>query len=69
MELLYQYEKYLSNYSEITQKVYLYNVKLYLEYLGTTNPIQILNVSKGEIYNYLAYMDHLSKNTRKIRIY
>ena len=69
MELLYQYERYLSNYSQKTQKVYLYNVKLYLEYLGTTNPIQILNISKGEIYNYLAYMDHLSKNTRKIRIY
>ena len=69
MELLYQYEKYLSNYSKNTQEVYLLNVKLYLRYLGTYSPIKILNISKGEIYNYLAYMDHLSKNTRKIRIY
>jgi site-specific recombinase XerD len=36
---------------------------------GKINPIIICNVSQSDIYNYLAYMDNVSKNTRKIRIY
>lgn len=73
MELLYQYENYLSNYSETTKETYLVNVKEYLKYLrktyGEINSIIICNVSRSDIYNYIAYMDGLSKNTKKIRLY
>ena len=73
MELLYQYQKYLLNYSKTTQKTYFENVKLFLRYLeetnGKINVIVICNITKAEIYNYIAYMDNLSKNTKFIRLY
>ena len=73
MELLYSYRNYLSTYSKTTQKVYYECVLFYCRYLkevyGKVNPIIICNVTQSDIYNYLAYMDNVSKNTRKIRIY
>lgn len=73
MKLLYSYQNYLSTYSESTQKVYFECVKLYFKYLnevyGKVNPIIICNVDQSDIYNYLAYMDNLSRNSRKNRIY
>jgi site-specific recombinase XerD len=73
MELLYQYEEYLSNYSRTTKETYIENVKLYLkflkEYKGNAEAITICNVNKGDIYNYIAYMEHLSKNAKKVRLY
>ena len=72
MELLYQYENYLSNYSKTTKETYLINVRMYLEYLrkvyGSDSPIIIMNVTRKDIYNYIAYMEGLSKNTIKIRL-
>ena len=73
MELLYSYRNYLSTYSQTTQRVYYECVRLYFKYLievyGKVNSIIVCNVTQSDIYNYLAYMDHLSKNSRKIRIY
>ena len=67
MELLDQYYSRLSNYSNSTKKVYIDNVKLYIEYIGN-HPLRIYNTTKADIYNYVAYMDNLSKNTKKIRL-
>lgn len=72
MQILYSYYNYLSNYANSTKEVYYDCVKLYLRYLkdtkGRDDIIQICNVKKSDIYNYVAYMDNLSKNTRKIRL-
>lgn len=73
MEILYRYRDYLSTYSITTQKTYLECVNLYLNYLkevyGKVNVIIICNVTEADIFNYLAYMEGLSKNSKKIRIY
>ena len=73
MEILYRYQDYLSMYSIATQKTYLECVNLYLNYLketyGKVNVIIICNVTQADIFNYLAYMEGLSKNSKKIRIY
>lgn len=73
MELLYQYEEYLSNYSKTTKETYLICVEMYLRYLketkGNITPITICNVSRGDIYNYIAYMDNLKRNTKAVRLY
>lgn len=72
MQILYQYFKYLSNYSERTKETYYTNVLLYIRYLkdtkGKDDIITICNINKGDIYNYIAYMDKFSKNTKAIRI-
>lgn len=71
--LLYDYAQFLSNYSETTQKNYLISAKLYLRYLkwckGKDDIITICNVTKSDIYNYVAYLDKYSKGTKKFRIY
>lgn len=73
MNILYHYKYYLSKYSKTTQKTYYENVLLYLEFLkkykGNAEVITIYNVIPADIYNYIAYMDHLSKNTKKNRLY
>lgn len=72
MQILYQYEQYLSNYSQRTKEEYLNNIRLYFRYLKEykgDNELIIYNVNKYDIYNYIAYMDHLSKNTKKVRLY
>lgn len=73
MEILYRYYDYLSMYSISTKETYFECVKLYLEYLedtyGKVNPIIICNVSQSDIYNYIAYMDKLQKNSKKVRLY
>ena len=73
MRILYRYYDYLSMYSISTKETYYECVKLYLKYLedtyGRVNPIIICNVNQSDIYNYLAYMDDLKKNTKKIRLY
>lgn len=72
MELLSQYKDYLSRYSNTTKEVYYCYVKLYLKYLeetkGKLNVIQICNVKKSDIYNYIAYMDKLKKRTKAIHL-
>ena len=72
MQLLYNYYNYLSNYLESTKEEYYECLKLYLRYLketkGRNDIIQICNVTPGDIYNYIAYMDDLSKNTKHIRL-
>jgi site-specific recombinase XerD len=61
------------NFSETTKENYLESVKLYLRYLkeykGKNDIITVCNVSKEDIYNYLAYLDGKSKNTIKNRLY
>lgn len=73
MNILYRYRDYLSTYSITTQKTYYECVKLYLEYLneiyGAVNWLVICNVTKSDIYNYIAYMDKLQKNSKKVRLY
>ena len=73
MEILYRYRDYLSTYSITTKETYLECVKLYIRYLedtyGKVNPIIICNVKQSDIYNYLAYMDDLSKASKKVRLY
>ena len=73
MEILYRYYDYLSMYSISTKETYYECIKLYLKYLentyGKVNPIIICNVNQSDIYNYLAYMNNLKKNTKKIRWY
>lgn len=73
MRILYRYRDYLSTYSITTQKMYYECVKLYLEYLneiyGSVNWLVICNVTKSDIYNYIAYMDKLQKNSKKVRLY
>lgn len=73
MEILYRYYDYLSMYSISTKETYYECVKLYLKYLedtyGKVNPIIICNVNQSDIYNYIAYMDNLNKNSKKIRLY
>lgn len=73
MDTFYQYYNYLSTYSEKTKKRYYENVLLYKRYLketkGKDNILTICNVDKEDIYNYIAYMDKLSKSTKKARIY
>ena len=72
MEILYQYYNYLSNFAQTTKETYYTNVLLYIRYLketkGKDDIITICNVNKGDIYNYIAYMDNLSKNTKDIRL-
>lgn len=72
MQILYSYYNYLSNYSNATKEEYYECVKLYLRYLketkGRDDIIQICNVKQYDIYNYVAYMDALSKNTKNIRL-
>lgn len=71
--MLNRYRDYLSMYSIATQRTYLECVNLYLNYLkevyGKVNVIIVCNVTQADIFNYLAYMDRLSKNSKKIRIY
>lgn len=73
MNILYRYRDYLSTYSITTQKTYYECVKLYLEYLneiyGAVNWLVICNVTKSDIYNYIAYIDKLQKNSKKVRLY
>lgn len=70
--LFYNYKVFLSRFSSSTQENYLNNVNLYLrflkEYKGNCDRKTILNVTKADIYNYIAYMDHLSKGTKRIRL-
>ena len=70
--LFYNYKVFLSRFSTSTQENYLNNVNLYLrflkEYKGSCDRKTILNVTKADIYNYIAYMDHLSKGTKRIRL-
>ena len=70
--LFYNYKVFLSRFSKSTQENYLNNVNLYLrflkEYKGSCDMKTILNVTKADIYNYIAYMDHLSKGTKRIRL-
>lgn len=70
--LFYNYKVFLSRFSSSTQENYLNNVNLYLrflkEYKGNCDRKTILNVTKADIYNYIAYMDHFSKGTKKIRL-
>lgn len=71
--LLYDYAQFLSNYSELTQKNYIISLNLFLKYLkehkGRNDVITICNVTKSDIYNYIAYLDKYSKGTKEFRIY
>lgn len=73
--ILYEYSNYLSTkYSNSTKETYLENVNLFLkflkEYSGKENSnIQILNISKSDLFNYIAYIDNLSKGTKKVKLY
>ena len=69
MDILYQYYNYLSNYAPKTRNTYYLNVLLFIRYLEETKENKLINIRKEDIYNYIAYMDKLSKNTKKIRIY
>lgn len=72
MDILYKYQKYLSNHAETTQKNYLISIGIYLRYLekykGRNDIITICNVHKGDIYNYIAYLDGKSKGTIRNRL-
>lgn len=67
VHILYNYRQFLSNYAESTQKEYLINVNLFLRYLKEQK-IKPEETTRIDIYNYVAYMDHLSKNTIKLRL-
>lgn len=70
--IFYRYKLYLSRYSESTQDEYYGKVQLYLkflkEYKGRNDIITICNVTKADIYNYIAYMDNLAPGTKKVRL-
>lgn len=71
--LFYDYIQFLSTcYSETTKDVYIININLYLnflkEYKGKNDMLTICNVTKADIYNYIAYMQNLSKGTISCRI-
>ena len=70
--LFYNYKVFLSSYQGSTQYNYITNVNLYLrflkEYKGNCDMKTILNVTRADIYNYVAYMDHLSRGTKKLRL-
>lgn len=64
MQLLYEYEKYLSiHYSQKTKECYLNAVRKYCDYMG--NHIKVLNAERKDIYNYMAYLDNLKGATRR----
>ena len=73
--ILYGYSEYLSTrYSDSTKETYIENVNLFLkflkEYSGKDNSIiQILNINKSDLFNYIAYIDNLSKGTKKTKLY
>lgn len=68
MDLLYEYKAYLSTtYSKTTMQTYYLNIKLYFDFLDNS-PIRILNATKTDILNYLAYIDNLSANTKENRL-
>lgn len=73
MDLLYSYKLFLSTYySEHTQKTYLSEVNCYLrflkEYKGNINNIIIYNVTRSDIYNYVAYLSNKPKTTIQIKL-
>lgn len=73
MNILYEYSQFLSRYAKSTQKTYLENVRLYLKFLEEytekeNTVIQICNVDKSDIYNYVAYLDKFSRNTKENRL-
>lgn len=62
---LYNYEQFLSRYSKSTKETYLENVNLFLKYLKKQ---KIEEVTKADIYNYIAYMDNLKRSTIRLRL-
>lgn len=73
MDILYKYAYFLSNYANTTKDNYLRGVKYFIRYLeetsGKSDIITLCNISKYEIYNYIAYLQGKSKGTIKNRIY
>ena len=72
MDILYKYAYFLSNYADTTKDNYIRSARIYIRYLeevkGKSDIITICNVSKSDIYNYIAYLDGKSKGTIKNRI-
>lgn len=59
VEILYNYEQYLSTkYLESTKETYLCNTNLFFKYLKKQK-ITPEEVTKADVYNYIAYMDNL----------
>ena len=67
VHILYNYRQFLSNYAESTKETYLTAVNQYLKYLRKINK-KPKEVSKIDIYNYIAYMDNLSYGRIKNRL-
>lgn len=73
MSILYEYTNYLSTYYAVTtQKNYLENVKLFIDFLkmykGKVNQLTLYNVTKEDIYNYVAFISDRQKGSIKIRL-
>lgn len=73
--ILYDYEQFLSTkcYADSTKEIYLINIRLFFnflkEYKGKVNIITLCNITKSDIYNYIAFIDNLKKPTKEIRLY
>ena len=66
--MINEFKEYLlTKYSMSTVTTYFNNVKDYFRFMDNS-PIKILNATKVDICNYIAYMDGLSPNTIKNRI-
>ena len=73
MRILYEYSYYLSTYYAVTTQMnYLENVNLFIgflkEYKGKVNHLTLYNITKEDIYNYVAYISNLQKGTIKLRL-
>ena len=68
VEILYNYEQYLSTkYLESTKETYLCNTNLFFKYLKKQK-INPEEVTKADVYNYIAYMDNLKRSTIRTRL-
>ena len=64
MNILYEYEKYLSiNYAKSTKDSYMFSVMKYFTFMQ--NHIKVMNAERKDIYNYMAYLDDLRGSTRR----
>ena len=73
--IFYDYKQFLSTrcLAESTQKIYMININLFLNFIklykGKVDIITLCNLTRADLYNYMAYIDNLSRNTKKIRLY
>lgn len=73
MLILNDYKEQMTKYSETTKENYLVSIRVFLKYLkeykGRNDIITVCNISKEDIFNYIAWLDGKSKGTIKNRLY